>query len=192
MSSRTKDGQRVADRGNTALPMSVVHLLKTQDAGYVRTMLQKTRKERERLEMELQFEEGGGKVMPLMLGNVEEDEVEVKRMKFVASRHEQESMIGGGEDSSDAAEEAHITLSTKVSRREAEAQKQAGIDKGRARKKRVHAQELRRSLLEAVRERENDLVLADQELELQRAKMSNTTGGVNEEGIKFKVRDRKR
>ncbi|KAG6333903.1 hypothetical protein ID866_5188 [Astraeus odoratus] len=35
---RTIDGVHVQDRGNTAMPMDMVKLLKTQDEGYVRTM----------------------------------------------------------------------------------------------------------------------------------------------------------
>lgn len=39
VNSRTKKGIHVQDRGNEAMPVDVVKLLKTQDAGYVRTLL---------------------------------------------------------------------------------------------------------------------------------------------------------
>ena len=51
MSSSTHDGgRRVADRGNKALSTEVVKLLKTQDAAYLRTVAQTTRRARERRE----------------------------------------------------------------------------------------------------------------------------------------------
>ena len=47
-------------------------------------------------------------------------------------------------------------------------------------------------LLEAIKRRERELVTAEQELDLQRAKMSNSIGGLNKKGVKFKIRERKR
>jgi U3 small nucleolar RNA-associated protein 11 len=80
----------------------------------------------------------------------------------------------------------------KMSRREAEQKRMAEIEKGRAAKKKAHQQEVRRDLWDAVRQREENLAQADQELELQRAKMSNSIGGVTKQGKKFKIRERKR
>lgn len=51
-------GQKVADRGNPVLSHDAVKLLKTQDAGYLKTMAQETRKKRERLEEEILVQEG--------------------------------------------------------------------------------------------------------------------------------------
>lgn len=39
VNSRTKKGVHIQDRGNQAMPVDVVKLLKTQDAGYVRTLI---------------------------------------------------------------------------------------------------------------------------------------------------------
>lgn len=51
MSSKVdSQGRKIADRGSKALSTDVVKLLKMQDAGYIRTMLQMVRKEREELE----------------------------------------------------------------------------------------------------------------------------------------------
>lgn len=52
------NGQKVADRGNPVLSHDAVKLLKTQDAGYLKTMAQATRKKRERLEEEILVQEG--------------------------------------------------------------------------------------------------------------------------------------
>ena len=194
LSSKTRDGQRIGDRGNQALSMDVVRLLKTQDVGYVRTMLQKTRKEREKLEREVQLE-NEGKFVPLKRGKDDEDawesddEQAPNRISFVDSREEQGAMLVDEEDE-EVEDEAIPTK--KLPRKEVEAQRQAEIATGRARKKRAHQQEVRRGLLDAVRKRENDLVIAEQELDLQRAKMSNSVGGTNKNGLQFKIRQRKR
>ena len=43
-----------------------------------------------------------------------------------------------------------------------------------------------------VKKKERELAAAEEELEKQRAKMSNSVGGVNKNGVKFKIRERKR
>ena len=194
MSSRTKNGIKIGDRGNKALSQDVVRLLKTQDVGYIRTMLQKTRKERERLEMEVQLEKGG-KFAPLKDTGGEDDEwedddVSTNKISFADSKADQSRILQHDADESD--DEAGPELEKKLSRKEAEAKRQEEIAKGRAQKKRARQQDVRRELLEAVRKRENDLMLAEQELDLQRAKMNNSVGGVNKNGLQFKIRQRKR
>jgi U3 small nucleolar RNA-associated protein 11 len=201
MSSRTRNGQKIADRGNKALSNDVVRLLKTQDTGYVRTLLQKTKKDRDRLEMEVQIE-GAGRIVTLKGGAVEDEEDDeekekdedeykqaTKKITFVESREEQQAMVikGGSTD-----DDIGIAEKKKLSRREAEALRCTEIEAGRAKKKRAQQQEARRSLLEAVRRRGDDLALAEQELDLQRAKMSNSVGGISKNGVKFKIRERKR
>jgi U3 small nucleolar RNA-associated protein 11 len=192
MSSRTKNGQRIADRGNTALSMDVVRLLKTQDAGYVKTMLQKTRKERDKLETEIQME-ASGKIVPLKGHDLEDeqdyDDEVAKRITFVDSKEQQESMVLDAEDEGG---DENTSEGKKLSKREVEAKRLAKIEAGRAQKKLAHHQEARRNLLEAVRERENHLALAERELDLQRAEMSNSVGGINKNGLRFKIRERKR
>lgn len=199
MSSRTKDGIKVGDRGNKALNHEVVQLLKTQDIGYVRTMLQRTRKEREKLEQEIQLA-NEGKFVALKSGKDDEDDedawlkdevdqVDAHKITFVGSKEEQRHML---EDPEEEDMEAKAVPQKKLSKRQAEEQRQAEIAAGRARKKRAQQQEQRRELLDAVRKRENDLRVAEQELDLQRAKMNNSVGGVNKDGLAFKIRQRKR
>ena len=65
LSSKSKDGKKIVDRGNPVLSQDAVKLLKTQDSGYLRTMIQKTRKALERLEQEFVLWEGKG---PEVLG----------------------------------------------------------------------------------------------------------------------------
>lgn len=209
MSTKTKDGKKIGDRGNKVLSHDTVKLLKTQDAGYLKTVLQKTRRERERLEMEIQIDEReGGELKVLKSG----EGVKAKHTVFVDSKDEQrefdpEEWFGTNdmglkkaynrsrrksgvqaEDDMKAAEEMHPPKSQK----QLEAERQALKEARRERQKTVRSQEVKQNLFAAVKQREQDLVAAAEELELQRAKMAHIVGGINKNGVKFKIRERKR
>ena len=209
MSTKSDGGRKVADRGNKALTMDVVKLLKTQDVGYVRTMLQVVRKERQRLEEEIVLQDNEVKVLK---GGYEG---KGRHTVFVGSEEEQkrfeaEEWFGTGsgegldrvwnrprkgktreEKGVDEDMEEDVNMK-KLSRREQEAKLQAEKDERILRKKRERAQEGRIVHLEAVKARERDLMIAEEELEKQRAKMNGTISGVNKNGVKFKFRERKR
>jgi len=209
MSSATKNGIKVADRGNEALSMDVVKLLKTQDAGYLRTVLQITRRQRERLE-------GGSGALSLEeLGDVEE--VEREHTVFADSREQQrrfdpEGFFGTDEDGlekvynrprrpsqatpqddeeDDNIEEAS-TRKVPKNKKLLEAEQRKAREVRALQKKLKHGHEVRQRHIQALKARERALTAAEQELELQRAKMSNSIGGVNRNGVKFKIRERKR
>lgn len=186
MSAKTIDGMKVGDRGNKALSHNVVKLLKTQDAGYIRTTLQKTRKERERLEQEIQIADG--KIKTLKEGNGKGG----KLTMFVESREEQRAFVPpemDEDDDSDAwSDEDEAEAKTAKSSTAPQETKEEIV----LRRKRARAQAARRTLLATIKEREHDLTIADNELETQRAKMNNAIGGINKEGVKFKIRARKR
>ncbi|MCJ1386416.1 hypothetical protein MMC17_009542 [Xylographa soralifera] len=203
MSSSTHNGgQRVADRGNKALSMEVVKLLKTQDAAYLRTVAQKTRRARERLEEEFVLSGEGKGSGVRVLGKAEKGG---QKVVWVGSREEQKRWgeedieaetdeVAAEERDSLDEEDIEITLQSKQAPRKAliEAQKSA-LHAGRAlRKRHKREQEARRSKLEALKIREKDLMTAEHELEMQRAKMSSSIGGVTKAGLKWKVRERKR
>ncbi|CAA9966951.1 U3 small nucleolar RNA-associated protein [Pyrenophora teres f. maculata] len=209
MSSQVdKQGRKVMDRGNKALSMEVVKLLKTQDAGYIRTMLQMARKEREELEQKLIMEEQG-EVRAVREG---ERVKQGKHRVFVEDEEEQEefdpdSWFGQGKDmpvrkdsptfgdlQDDLSEEEEhpIQQSGALSKKKIEAQEQARRETRKFRKDRERGQERLFSRLRAIKKRESELAAAEEELELQRAKMNNTVGGVNKNGVKFKIRERKR
>lgn len=215
MSSRTHNGgQKLADRGNKALSQEAVKLLKTQDAGYLRTMAQKTRKERERLEKDYLLGEGKG--VRVLGQNAEE--VVGEHVIFVESREEQRdfdpeewfetsgkgldktynrprttannSTIGNGGD--DGAEASKAEVATSKPKRIIEAELQARKDEKALRRLHQRGEDARRHKLEAAKVRERDLIAAERDLDLQRAKMSNSVGGVNRNGVKWKVKERKR
>lgn len=203
MMSSTVDskGRKVADRGNKALSMDVVKLLKTQDAGYIRTMLQMVRKEREELEQKIVVDEDEARA--LKDGDYGKT---AKRTVYVGDKDEQEefnadSWFGeGGElpgrsratEKSEDADEEQLSRPRKLTKKQREAQIQAEKEKASLMKKRERALERAAAHLEALKARERDLVAAEEELEQQRAKMNNTVGGVNKHGVKFKIRERKR
>jgi U3 small nucleolar RNA-associated protein 11 len=208
MSARVgKNGKKLGDRGNKQLSQEVVKLLKTQDVGYLRTVLQRTRRERERLEMEILIDEReGGAELKALKGEGGEKR---RHAVFVESRDEQrefdpEEWFGtddmGLEKSynrprrtSAAGEEAETEAKQPPkSRKQLEAEEQAAKDARKELKKKTHSQESRQRMLKGVRQREQELVAAEQELEQQRAMMSNTIGGVNRNGVKFRMRERKR
>ncbi|KAF2875399.1 small-subunit processome [Massariosphaeria phaeospora] len=193
-------GRKVADRGNQALSIDVVKLLKTQDSGYIRTMLQMLRKEREELEQMLVLgkddvralkdgEHGKKGTHRVYVGDVEEQN------KFSA-----DEWIGkGGErpdeqatEEVDEDEEVEKTPPKKLSKKQQDARLLAEKEKRNLTRKRQRTQERAAAHLENIKARERELVAVEEELEKQRAKMNNTVGGVNKNGVKFKVRERKR
>ncbi|KAF2458090.1 small-subunit processome [Lineolata rhizophorae] len=214
MSARTgAHGERLADRGNKALSEDVVRLLKTQDAGYIRTMLQRARREREKLEEGFMVEEKGEGVMGLkgvgggkkkgkhtvFVGDVEEQkgfrpeewfgtDKEGLSRSWNRPRRQQEDEIDEEDDDEDVA----VAPQQQKSRKAIEAEYQQMKEERAMRKKLARERVGRLHRLQALRDQERQLEIAEQELEKQRARMSNSIGGVNKNGVKFKIRERKR
>ncbi|KAJ4366133.1 hypothetical protein N0V83_007768 [Neocucurbitaria cava] len=207
MSSKVdKQGKKVADRGNEALSVEVVKLLKTQDAGYIRTMLQMARKEREQLEQRLILEEQG----EVKAYKDEEKSRRSQHRVFVDNEEEQEEFdpdawFGHGQEmpgrvdmdpahvedlhaeSSQDEDEADAPQIRTLSKKQLEAQELARREARKFRKDRGAG-----TITDSLQKRERELAAADDELEAQRAKMNSTVGGVNKDGVKFKIRERKR
>jgi U3 small nucleolar RNA-associated protein 11 len=185
MSSHMKDGQRIVSRGNPILEHDVAKLLKTQDAGYLRTMLQKTHKDREKVEQEIQMtgEEG--------LKLVDEKKTgpgNGKHIVFVDSVEEQRAF--DPKEWFETDEKGLEKTYNRQRRKSAPAeQDQENEEEG---KSRVAKQKERRDLLEVLRRREQTIAWAIEELDIQRNKMNNNIGGVSKAGVKWKVRRRKK
>ncbi|KAI9703474.1 MAG: hypothetical protein M1820_005778 [Bogoriella megaspora] len=206
MSSRTDGhGVRIADRGNRPLSIDVVRLLKTQDLGYIRIMLQKTRKDRQKLEQEVQIIEKHGNELQGEDEDMDLDRPRLITLKhgsrsgkakhtvFVDSREEQKGFVQGtpSKRASSSTDEVHES-DGEGQEREGSQSKTLPLDQSE-RRRLQRARESRAKRLQALKEREEDLVIAEQELDLQRAKMNNTsTGGVTKNGLKYKIRERKR
>lgn len=208
LSSRSKDGKKIVDRGNPVLSQDAVKLLKTQDSGYLRTMIQKTRRALERLEQEFVLREGDeaevlgqkdgqGEGQHIVFADNREEQKQYTPGQGVDARSRREepgqnSLVEGEvEDENADASELPSVPSNQRSRRMMEKEAAALKDEKLLRKQHRKEQDARRSKLAALKAREKDLVDAENELELQRAKMSNTVGGTTKAGVKWKVRERK-
>lgn len=74
----------------------------------------------------------------------------------------------------------------------AAAQRDALHDLRAARKRRKRLAELRVAKLNALKTRQREIMAATDELEAQRARMARSVGGVNKDGVRWKIRERKR
>lgn len=162
----TFTGAVEGDRGNRAMDVDVVRLLKTQDLGYLRTVRNVARREREGLEERWVL--AGGQELG------EEDEEgegqgkgKVRKIVFCEGEGEREGVVEEKEEEGEGDEEEE--------------------------KKAKNLERLRVKLLNA-RKRVKALAEAEYQLELQQAKMAKTatSGGYTKGGHKIKVRERKR
>lgn len=205
-SSIDSAGRRVQDRGNKSLSMDVVKLLKTQDAGYIRTMLQMVRKEREELEQRIMLEDkevralkdgyGGKRRKHTVFVGDKEQQKKFKADDWFGKGGELPGRLGKeklGVDARDGDDdEIEDVRPKRLSKKQQEAQLLVEKEEVAMLKKRERTQDKVVGYLEALKARERELVIAEEELEKQRAKMNNTVGGVNKHGVKFKIRERKR
>lgn len=182
MSSTTKNGVKITERGRengteASLSVDAVKLLKTQDAGYLQTILQQTKREREKVQKDL-----------ILAGTGVDNSKTSKKTTFdengMQVEEEAEDMAMDDFDFSD--EEAESS--------EDDAAAEVGLTKEqiKLRRQKKHARQVLQGRFEAVKEREKTLTTALNHLDKQRAKMNNTVGGVNKSGVKFKLRERKR
>ncbi|KAL8968573.1 MAG: hypothetical protein Q9183_002399 [Haloplaca sp. 2 TL-2023] len=209
LSSKTdRYGRRIQDRGNQSLSQDAVKLLKTQDAGYLKTMIQQTRRAREKVEQGYLLQNIDG-VQTLKR---EEKAKSGQHVIFAGNQEEQQSLKRGNsggvmpsrEDvTNPRLEEADAPPTTLDARgtdhidpQQAKRLKDAELlalkKARRVRKQRKRIEESRQSKLNALKIRERDLLAAEQELGDQRARMNNSIGGVNKNGVRWKVRERKR
>ena len=188
MSATTKNGIRITERGKDnghtgAMGVDVIKLLKTQDAGYLQTVLQQTRRERERVQNEVILVSTGvdsNKATKKKLLDTDTDtdtvgqEAEDTRQE---SGHDDFAFSDEEEDSSEDEEAAEKGLSK---------------EQIKQRRQKQRTRQVLESRLEALTTREKDLSAALMAVEKQKAKMNHTVGGVNKAGVKFKLRERKR
>ncbi|KAH7112455.1 U3 snoRNP-associated protein-like protein Utp11 [Dendryphion nanum] len=191
-----KAGRKVADRGNSSLNIDVAKLLKTQDANYIRTMLQMIRKEKEELEQRVMLSDK--KIQTL--GSKSK---KAKHTAFVGDVDEQEdfdpeewSSAGKPQvivpELEEDEEQDEASRPKKLSKKQQDAQKLAEKEELSRESKRERTHERVLAHLKGLKTKEKDLMTAERELELQRAKMSGSIGGVNKSGVKYKIRERKR
>ncbi|CZT15011.1 related to cgi-94 protein [Ramularia collo-cygni] len=189
MSNSTKNGVKIAKKGQEngggqALDVDVVRLMKTQDQGYLRTALQRCRREIARVEERV------------VVGRVGVDVEGVGRGKVVFGEDGEEFAVRGSgkEVDGDVDVDFDMDFSDEESGEEGEDVEEENLtpEEKLARSRKQHALDVKRRKLEALREQEEKLSAALEALEHQRAKMNHTIGGTNKAGVKFKTRERKR
>lgn len=205
-------GKHKAATGDKSGPLShdAVKLLKTQDAGYLRTVAARGRKEIERLKEEVGMDAVtmGASVARKKVFSEDED-VPTRGKKRTSDGEIMERdpsvLIKQPDTAVDQAagalqEPAHADVedlsdsppSKRRSKKALAAQQDAAARLRAERKKRKRIQEMRVAKLEALRKRQREILAAADHLDLQRAKMARTVGGVNKNGVKFKIRERKK
>lgn len=193
MSSETVAGVKRAKRGaenggggvnGLGMSAGVVKLMKTQDAGYLRTVLQSTQKKRKRVEEEVGAAEAG--LHGANSGS--------KRVKF--GEDGETEVVGGVPRADDMdGDLAGLDSDDGVDALEDESEDDAeGLTEEEiaARKSKREALAAKRRKANGLRVREEQLAIALRAVEEQRARMNGTVGGVNKHGVRFKRRQRKR
>jgi U3 small nucleolar RNA-associated protein 11 len=211
-----KHGRGGVGRASAAgLSHEAVKLLKTQDQGYLRTAGERIRRQIETLQRDIQLQDGmnsalGVKTQEKKEESEDEDDFDgfddlddlafskpakpkSRKVVFADDRSEQRVMKKGSEQT-EAEEESDDEESrqTKATPKEITAKRQALVEARRARKLRKRAVEARQNKLAALQKQYEGIQAAEREVEWQRGKMTNSVGGTNKNGIKWKIRERKR
>ncbi|RHZ45015.1 rRNA-processing protein UTP11 [Aspergillus thermomutatus] len=223
--SRTKGKHGSAARDSAAkrgLSHDAIKLLKTQDAGYLRTTGERIRREMEKLEKEVRLQEE----MQEALGGEKEESAEedagdddddfdfdfgpeekrghrkARKLVFADDRREQRALknrrLREDEDREEEDEDEEQSFGElqkkpqRKSQKQLDAERQALVEARRARKMKKRAAEARENKLKALRKQYADITAAERELDWQRGRMDNSVGGTNKDGIKWKIRERKK
>ncbi|CAG8426071.1 unnamed protein product [Penicillium salamii] len=194
------------------LSHDAIKLLKTQDKGYLRTVGERLRREIERLERDVELQNGLQKSLGEKGGKKDESEdddgfdddsdfdfgapVQPKPNKTVFAEDRKDQLALKRQrlqkDEVPSDQEDQPSHKARKTPKELEAELKALKEARRARKTRKRAVEARSNKLAALRKQYSEIEAAEKELDWQRAKMGNSVGGTNKDGIKWKIRERKR
>ncbi|KAI7200792.1 hypothetical protein KC352_g19563, partial [Hortaea werneckii] len=119
--------------------------------------------------------------------------------EMVGGGEAEEEVDDGGMDLDDLADLDGLDgldegVNVDMEEEEEEEEEDEGLSKDElaARRRKKNALKAKQRYLDALRDREDQLTEALRRVEAQRARMNGTVGGVNKNGVKFKVRERKR
>ena len=198
------------------LSHDAIKLLKTQDKGYLRTTGDRIRREIERLEQEVQLQKGMNEALGVKTQQHKEEEdgdefdvldgdsdtfdlssgpqAKSRKVLFADDRMEQRVMKKQRteDQEEDCSEDEEEQSAHKKTPKQLAAERQALADARRARKIRKRVLESRQNKLAALRKQYSEIQMAEREIDWQRDKMNNSVGGINKNGVKWKVRERKR
>lgn len=202
LNSRSKKGMKLADRGNLSMSQDAVKLLKTQDSGYLQVMIQKTRRSIQRLEQEFTLGHGNNvdvvgerepaeKRQHLIYVNDAEEQRHYDYETTVEGHTDQQKTLKpeGGDETRNVECNGHDAKPMPPGRND---EKGVAASGGLVFPKSYQKQQAaRKTKLATLKAREKSLRDAENNLEIQRAKMSNSMGGVTKNGVKWKARERK-
>ena len=160
-------------------------------------MIQKTRSQIDRLQEEFVLKPKAGALEAETLATGSEQS---RKVVFVESSSDQkgphnptELETEGEAEKKDVGSDDDDAASKRPKpRRQSRREEQARADHLAWKKRQKKEQTMRRAKLLALENRAKELGIAENELETQRAKMSNAIGGINKAGVKFKIRERNR
>lgn len=201
------------DRPEDKLSVEAAKLLKTQDVGYLRTVGQKSRREIEELERKVEMqnemingtskgngrkivfvEDGEDKLLNRNKDGVGSSAKALERPGLTNGKAQREDGIDLNDENDLPTEENTNLLptSSSTSQKQALAAKLALAEARVARKRRKRLAEARITKLHALKRRQKEIMAAAERLEEQRAKMARSVGGTNKDGVKFRIRERRK
>ena len=213
MLSAGKASQGKHGRGEemNRLSHDAVKLLKSQDAGYLRTVAGRGRRELERLEQVVGLESvlgAGENQAGKKIVFVDGEEIGNQSKRGQKRKNEEMNQEDGVDGMGMEADTNNVDVKTledrdrdppsaanpakSKSKKALHAEQQVKLDLRVARRRRKRLGELRAAKLEALKKMQKEIMAAAEQLERQRAKMNRTVGGVNKDGVKWKIRERKK
>lgn len=200
---KSRQGKHGSRGTENRLSHDAVQLLKTQDAGYLRTLAARGRREIERVTQEvgmdqiMQMDWFGSNRVVFDDNNLHKDQRESLGGEILeevilneTSGHDEPQGIENIETVDINIE--NTNAKTPKSRKLLTKQMDAAAKLQLERKKRKRLQEVRKTKLELLQKRQREILAAADQLDHQRAKMARSIGGTNKDGVKFKIRERKR
>jgi U3 small nucleolar RNA-associated protein 11 len=200
---KNKQGKHGSGGDENRLSHEAVKLLKSQDAGYLRTVLARGRKEVRKVEeqMGLAKPKAGKKTVFEEDAAVEDEPRGKKRtadgdilehVDINQVSHPDVTPVQDDEGVETHSVDENPSRSKPKTKKEVQQRHDAATRLRAERKRRKRLQEARTVKLEMLKKRQKEIMAAADQLDLQRAKMAKTVGGTNKNGVKFKVRERKR
>ncbi|KAI1440737.1 U3 small nucleolar RNA-associated protein 11 [Annulohypoxylon stygium] len=181
------------DRGNKAMDVDTVRLLKTQDIGYIRTVRCAALKEVKQLE-ERVVGLGGSLDEEDWEGFDDDDDEELGFAMSKPTKAKKIVFTEGEEEREEILQQKQADDEEDVDMDEEDGDAEKSPEKLRAEERQKHLGKLQRRLQNA-RKKLKVLTRTEYQLDVQRAKMAKTAtsmNGVTKSGKKFKVRERKR
>lgn len=178
------------DRGNRAMDVDTVRLLKTQDLGYLRTMRNVAAKEVRALRERFVLAGGADEMMGEEDEEEEDDDDDMRAPGVKPQKPKKILFFDAPEERQQAVEEQAEGEDDEMGDLDEDGDDEKAAE---ARRKAQILEKLQRRLKSA-RKKLKALADAERELELQQAKMAKTatSGGITRSGRRIKVRERKR